>query len=108
MGEGAFHQFHGGVTTGGIGRAKRELLLEQFNVQYESLRGEPFQPPQTKPVYIGELSPYVERFIRLSVEMQEGQAESKPLRPVSTLVAGPIRGIPEASTVNEPDRSMQD
>ena len=85
MGEGAFHQFHGGVTTGGIGRAKRELLLEQFNVQYESLRGEPFQPPQTKPVYIGELSPYVERFIRLSVEMQEGQAESKPLRPVSTL-----------------------
>ena len=67
MGEGTFHQFHGGVTTGGIDRLKREVLLDQFEAQYAALRGETYQCPQTEPIYLGRLSPEVERFIRLSV-----------------------------------------
>jgi len=67
LGEGTFHQFHGGVTTGGIDRAKRELLLEQFKAQYVAFRGAPYQCPQTEPIFLGELPDKAERFLRLSL-----------------------------------------
>ena len=75
MGEGTFHQFHEGVTTGGIDRLKREVLLEQFETQYAALRGESYQCPQTEPIYLGKLSPEVERFIRLSINTPLAEAE---------------------------------
>lgn len=68
LGEGTFHQFHGGVTTGGEAREVRAQLIEEMKEQYEQIRGEPYQSPQTKPVYLGELPRQVLRFIHSSAE----------------------------------------
>ena len=87
MGEGTFHQFHGGVTTGGIDRSKREVLLEQFEAQYAALRGETYQCPQTEPIYLGRLSPEVERFIRLSVNTPSIDDESGQAIDITSLKA---------------------
>ena len=84
MGEGTFHQFHEGVTTGGVERVKREVLLEQFEAQYASLRGESYQCPQTEPIYLGQLSPEVERFIRLSINTPMPEAEDSQAIEISS------------------------
>lgn len=68
LGEGTFHQFHGGVTTGGEARARRELFIEEMKVQYEHIRGEPYQSPETSPVFLGELPRQVLRFVQASAE----------------------------------------
>jgi len=73
MGEGTFHQFHGGVTTGGIARARRAALITTFQEQYVALRGEPFQPPKTSPVYVGQLSEQAMRFVRTSSQQQSSE-----------------------------------
>ncbi len=41
LGEGTFHQLHGGVAT----NRHDDALLAAFAAQYERLRGEPFRPP---------------------------------------------------------------
>jgi len=87
MGEGTFHQFHEGVTTGGIDRLKREVLLEQFEAQYTALRGESYQCPQTEPIYLGQLSPEVERFIRLSINTRLAEAEDDHVVDLTSLHA---------------------
>ena len=66
LGEGTFHQFHGGVTTGGQAAEKRDAYLEASRRQYRSLRGEDFSPPDTRPTYLGELPLQVQRFIHYS------------------------------------------
>ncbi len=68
LGEGTFHQFHGGVTTGGEARARRELFIEEIKAQYEQIRGEPYQSPETTPVFLGELPRQVLRFVQASAE----------------------------------------
>ena len=73
IGEGTFHQFHGGVTTGGIERQARESLIGQFQSQYRALRGKSFQPPETNPIFLGEIPPQVMRFIRTSSQESEPQ-----------------------------------
>jgi hypothetical protein len=85
MGEGTFHQFHGGVTTGGIERARRDALIAAFQAQYTALRGEAFQPPQTSPTYLGQLPEQVMRFVRTSSQQSsfagqvvEHAVESQP------------------------------
>jgi glycosyl transferase family 2 len=47
LGEGTFHQFHGGAATGGT--ANREELW----AEYERIRGRPHQPPMLDPTYLG-------------------------------------------------------
>ena len=66
IGEGTFHQFHGGVTTGGIERAARAVLIRKFQQEYRALRGRSYEPPQSKPVYLGEIPPQLMRFLRVS------------------------------------------
>jgi hypothetical protein len=68
LGEGTFHQFHGGVTTGGEARARRELFIEEMKAQYEHIRGQPYQSPETNPVFLGELPRQVLRFVQASAE----------------------------------------
>ena len=67
-GEGTFHQFHGGVTTGGEPAAAREVFIQQIKDQYEELRGQPFASPQTHPVYIGGIHDAVLPFLSFSAE----------------------------------------
>jgi glycosyl transferase family 2 len=68
IGEGSFHQFHGGATTGPNNRLKREILQKQFRRQYEKIRGEKFKPPQTKPIYLGKLPDGIGKFLKTSVK----------------------------------------
>lgn len=68
MGEGTFHQFHGGVTTGGELPEVREQLMHSMNEQYEEIRGEPYRSPQSTPTYLGEMPSQVLRFVQHSVK----------------------------------------
>lgn len=68
LGEGTFHQFHGGVTTGGEARDVRAALIEEMKEQYESVRGAPYQSPMTKPVFLGELPVQALNFVKSSAE----------------------------------------
>ncbi len=66
LGEGTFHQFHGGVTTGGQSRELREAYIEQSKKQYRALRGAEFVSPVTQPVYLGEIPAQAQRFVHYS------------------------------------------
>ncbi len=63
QGEGTFHQFHGGVTTGGEDTDDRPAFMQEIKQQYKDLRGEWFSQPHTDPIYFGELSEPVQRFV---------------------------------------------
>lgn len=65
LGEGTFHQFHGGVAT----NAPLEVHpYESFHTEYQRLRGEPFAPPNVKPSYLGGMPLQCLPFLRHSVE----------------------------------------
>jgi GT2 family glycosyltransferase len=66
-GEGTFHQFHGGITTGGIASAQRERLMEDIHDEYKALRGHAFAMPQREAVYLGRIPPSARRFVEESV-----------------------------------------
>jgi glycosyltransferase involved in cell wall biosynthesis len=56
LGEGSFHQLHGGAATNATG-AEREERLTCYAREYEALRGEPFAPPEKDAIYLGSLPP---------------------------------------------------
>ncbi len=66
-GEGTFHQFHKGVTTGDRPES-REELLERMRQQYVNIRGEKYRPPVKEAIYLGKLSPPAMKFILHSAE----------------------------------------
>lgn len=58
LGEGTFHQVHGGAATNGSEGDRRAM-----NEEYERIFGKPFTPPRYTPQLIGSLSPQLaERF----------------------------------------------
>jgi glycosyltransferase involved in cell wall biosynthesis len=65
-GEGTFHQFHGGVTTGGEEAETRQKFITEILGQYQTIRGKKFELPVTNTVYLGELSEYAQKFVQLS------------------------------------------
>ena len=65
-GEGTFHQFHGGMTTGGVSTAMREDYIERSRSQYRALRGADFTSPRTCPVYMGTIPPMAQKFVHYS------------------------------------------
>ena len=65
-GEGTFHQFHGGVTTGGEAQAAREEYISASKEQYRTLRGEEYSPPLTKPIYLGRFPEPSIKFLHFS------------------------------------------
>ncbi len=75
-GEGTFHQFHGGVTTGGQDMRARDAYIEASNRQYRELRGGEYLNPRTTPIFLGEMHEEVQRFVLLSAKLaieSEGQ-----------------------------------
>lgn len=81
-GEGTFHQFHGGVTTGGEEASRREAYIEASHAQYRELRGTQYENPRTKPVYLGEIPPQAQRFVHYSSEMVQKAGEESALIPL--------------------------
>lgn len=67
FGEGSFHQFHGGVTTG-TKRAERDVIYKALDDQDRAIRGEDRKPPDVRPILLGSPHPSVYRFVRLSLE----------------------------------------
>lgn len=65
-GEGTFHQFHGGVTTGGEDAETRQTFIEAIMAQYEEIRGRKYESPSTRPIYLGELSDHAQKFVSVS------------------------------------------
>jgi hypothetical protein len=66
LGEGTFHQFHGGAAT------SRRFGWEEMQAQYEALRGHRYTPPSARPRYLGSVPPaflpHLERSVRLALD----------------------------------------
>ena len=60
LGEGTFHQFHGGVATNVPVGAHP---FPQFAEEYVRIRGTPYEPPTFSPHFLGHLSPEARRFL---------------------------------------------
>ncbi len=65
-GEGSFHQFHGGVTSGGL--REREAVVRAFQEEYRALRGAPFKAPRREPVLFGRVPTPALPFLQASTE----------------------------------------
>lgn len=63
LGEGSFHQFHGGVTTGQTGERRKQAMEAHFS-QYSGLRGGPYEPPEKRSVYLGAVPDRSLKFLR--------------------------------------------
>lgn len=64
LGEGTFHQVHGGAATSGL------VSRDAMRAEYEVLRGEPHRPPSVDAIYVGsvprEALPHIERSAALA------------------------------------------
>lgn len=66
-GEGTFHQFHGGITTG-TPAEERERYMAQNLAHYRALRGRIFRSPETRASLFGRIAPPAMRFMEISLE----------------------------------------
>lgn len=82
-GEGTFHQFHGGVTTGGEAAEARQKFINAIMEQYQHIRGQKFQSPATNTVYLGELPDQALKFVQMSSIRKMERNGSAELRYVS-------------------------
>lgn len=62
LGEGSFHQYHGGVTTSRAVNLpslenKKKTTWQLYSEEYESIRGEPYEVPQETPFVYGKATP---------------------------------------------------
>lgn len=75
LGEGTFHQIHGGAAT------SRRITTEEMRADYEAIRGAPYRPPQKRPLYVGtvhpSLLPHVERSARATIERREQRRQRR-------------------------------
>ncbi len=67
-GEGTFHQFHGGVTTGTRSEEREQHMQNHFE-QYKSLRGSYYSAPTTPGRLFGKVNPRAMRFLQRSIEL---------------------------------------
>ncbi len=84
-GEGAIHQFHGGVTSSSDG--ERELRLADFRAEYEALRGHPYTNHDREPLLVGVIAGQGQPFLHRAADLgrlrhlmraKDGQPEWNP------------------------------
>jgi hypothetical protein len=68
LGEGTFHQIHGGAAT------SVHVTREQMWTDYETIRGVPHRPPSNRPVYVGRVPAQYMPYLSLSVDRAAGQS----------------------------------
>jgi hypothetical protein len=66
-GEGSFHQFHKGETTGKPD-INRDQLLHDMQAEYVELRGERFSPPEKRATFLGPVPDSALRYLRRGAE----------------------------------------
>jgi glycosyltransferase involved in cell wall biosynthesis len=66
LGEGTFHQYHGGAAT------SRRHSWDEMHAEYQAIVGEPYRPPANEPLYVGParpaLLPLIERSARQAID----------------------------------------
>jgi glycosyltransferase involved in cell wall biosynthesis len=67
LGEGTFHQLHGGVATNAP-EGEFELRYRLWLDEYQALRGEPYSRPQKAAHFLGHIPPQANRFLSFSAE----------------------------------------
>jgi len=70
LGEGTFHQIHGGAAT------SAQLTTERMRADYEAIRGEPHRPPANEPVFVGRVPPQYRSYLESSIELAEKKRRS--------------------------------
>lgn len=68
LGEGSFHQIHGGVATNNANEQSFEANLAQWKEQYKAIRGKDFQGNTRKPEYWGSLAPAATPLLQHSIQ----------------------------------------
>jgi glycosyltransferase involved in cell wall biosynthesis len=70
LGEGTFHQLHGGIAT------SRRFARDVWEDEYEKLRGRPFTPADAEPIYFGTIRgsvlPHLDRSVRWALQARGG------------------------------------
>jgi cephalosporin hydroxylase len=61
LGEGSFHQVHGGTTTNLPDIEQRHEMLVEFSTHFEQLRGRPFRGPRRQMHFVGTMRPEAAR-----------------------------------------------
>ncbi|HET6343389.1 MAG TPA: glycosyltransferase family A protein [Myxococcota bacterium] len=69
LGEGTFHQIHGGASTNVLDEARTQRLA-LYGHEYERLRGRPFAAPTKDAIYLGRLPPQGMPSLRESVRYE--------------------------------------
>ena len=64
LGEGTFHQYHGGVATN---VPLKEHPWESFAAEYKAIRGRDYSPPVYEPIYLGEMGDAARAKIQISI-----------------------------------------
>jgi hypothetical protein len=69
LGEGTFHQIHGGAATSG------RIGWDDMHAEYVALRGRPYQPPQNECLYLGTVPasalPHLEHAAQRAMQLRE-------------------------------------
>jgi len=68
LGEGTFHQCHGGAATSG------RVSWEHMQNDYEGLRGAPYRPPPNEPLLCGRVGPQARTHVGRSVALADERA----------------------------------
>ncbi len=63
LGEGTFHQLHGGAAT------SRRLGWSDMHDEYVTIRGESYRPPANRPLYLGEIHSSALQHLEMSVQL---------------------------------------
>jgi glycosyltransferase involved in cell wall biosynthesis len=75
LGEGTFHQIHGGAAT------SRRFDWDDMDADYESRRGHPYRPPANEPLLFGTIPPTAVPHVEQSVAWAEERLRrGRPLR----------------------------
>lgn len=75
LGEGTFHQIHGGVATSG------RMDWETMDADYRAKRGRPYRPPDREALYLGRVVPQTLGQLGVSVELAQRRARRAGRRP---------------------------
>ena len=63
LGEGTFHQFHGGAAT------SRRISWAEMHDEYQHIRGVRYRPPDNDPVYFGQMPDAAMEFVEASARL---------------------------------------
>jgi Glycosyl transferase family 2 len=86
LGEGTFHQIHGGAATSG------RVTGDEMRAEYEAIRGAPHRPPSRDPLFVGRVPRSYLPHLKTSVEIREAALGTRPTSRVRSAAVEPSTG----------------